>query len=206
MEKNFNPIIGAVEKNRSVLNKYGEKFGMEVFTVKEEQLDLDFQRKKMESITNGTFCLTKPFMRVSIQKIAITSVAIKLDADGSPYVSINDGVEGKQIHCSLSQPKFDVDSTDDNILKALISSKENGNSDIYFSNLRKLEEQVTALNKRRMMDYKAFTEDLNQQIDSLAQHISADRNYTEKYYNSINSGKSLGDQVIIHTQTVETEE
>ena len=47
MEKNFNPIIGAVEKNRSVLNKYGEKFGMEVFTVKEEQLDLDFQRKKM---------------------------------------------------------------------------------------------------------------------------------------------------------------
>ena len=82
MEKNFNPIIGAVEKNRSVLNKYGEKFGMEVFTVKEEQLDLDFQRKKMESITNGTFCLTKPFMRVSIQKIAITSVAIKLDADG----------------------------------------------------------------------------------------------------------------------------
>lgn len=206
MEKNFNPIIGAVEKHRSVLNKYGEKFGMEVFTVREEQLDLDFQRKKMESVTNGTICLTKPFMRVGIQKIPIMSVAIKADADGSPYVSINDEYEGKRIHCSLSLPKFDVDSTDENIRKALISGKENGNSDIYFSNLRKLEEQVTALNRRRMMDYKAFIEDLNQQVDALTQHISADRSYTEKYYNSINSGKSIGDQVVLHAHTETVEE
>lgn len=202
MEK-INPVItGTVEKNRAILNKYGEKFGMEVFTIKEEQLDLDFQKRKMEATTNGGFIMNKPFTRIAIQKIPIISISIERDGDNTAYVCLNKDVEGKRIDCPLQTPKFDVDTTDENIRKAIMSSREGNSNPMYFSNLRKLEDRVTALNRKRIMEYTCVLEDLKAQVNAMTSHIEADRQYTESYYNSLStSGKESAIVTVVTTET-----
>lgn len=180
--------VKVVADNRNIMGKFGALYGKQIFTVAKEPCDLAFGSRTQEANDKKLFMPNRPVYHFVIIPIDIISLKLAVDGTDSPVVVINEGMKdpsGKhsiEIRCPLTDPKLANDVTVDTVADAINKGKV---TPVYFSNAKRLVDEVNALNRNELSKLATFIEDLNSQKGLLEQTITSNENDVVEYYKEL---------------------
>ena len=168
--------------NRTILNKYGENAGRQIFRVKEATVDLKAHENARIHRENNILFVSKNIKHFVIEKVDILGVSLGIDANDKPVILINDNIQGLQpIRCSLKEPDFNRKVTSISVREAIEADRTDGNP-IYFSNLDALTKEVNALNADSLKDTIDLIKYLENCKNVLVSDAALNNEYLKKYH------------------------
>lgn len=195
------------EKSRKVIAAYGTVFGKQLLTVRRVNIDNKYFDKRNNAEETGIILPHRPLRRIKIQRVDITSLRLRKDIDGTLTIVINESLKDEagnslEIIRPIEMPKFNVEPTTENILKAIEANVNGVGEPLYFNNVDKLTEAVNRANKNELIRAKALIDDIEGAINCLEHTIEKDTKYAVEYKKSLGENEDS----TLHIKTTITEE
>lgn len=184
--------VDVVKKNRVKINKYGSFCGKQLFKASSEQVDLRFHENAQRAQDNGGIMPSRPVRRYPLAAIDIAGAIVTTDATDAPVMVLNPGLtnskgEDASIRCPLVDDKFTKDVTVETVKEAIKNGKINPS---YFTNPKRLAEELNALNTQELRNVNALIAMLEGQKRTLEQTIQNNLSRAEEYYSELSNKNS----------------
>lgn len=181
-----------ISKNRAVINNYFNLGGRQIFKASSECVDLKFGENSQRAKDSGGIMPSRPVRRYPLSAVDIAGAIVTKDAADAPVLILNPGFtnakgEDISIRCPLVDDKFTKDVTVETVKEAIKNGKVNP---VYFSNPKRLAEELNALNTNELRNVNALIHMLEQQKSALEQTIQNNIARANEYYAELNAKNS----------------
>ena len=193
MEQTNSPVLdNVIKNNRLTLQKYSKYFGLRIYQVKRENVDLTYNKK----LQNGEPSLTKPLFKFRAKPIDIFNIELcGEDASGEPCIVFNNDVN---LRFPVKKPEF-FKEVEPATVKEAVDSKE----PIYFSDIEKLNKEIYALNMVEFRKASALAEEFTKQATLLSTLNQQNLIDTNEYLAQIHKADAADTEIVIEEHTKE---